>query len=218
MTDLPLSLSESTRLSIAHRPRTIALLGGPIVLVTAPVALGLALQVNYGSYDPTALRWLTVALLACFIAHRRLGSNDVSQSAGADEPALRMALAVGLAIQFWSLLTTLPMAMIVVHSARDLLPFRAGLIVAGASVALALMPTAGASVLRQRLALAGILSAYFFIGLWVRSRTMTRQDFTALARSPTGDCCSATLIPLSACCSCFPDICWAISASRIWRR
>ena len=132
----------------------------------APVALGMALQVNYGQYHPLAIARLSVALAACAVACF-WPARERAAGSGAAGRALYLALAVGLAVQFWTLLTTSPMATLVVKSAADLLPFRGGVIAAAACAALALMPSAANSIRRQRVALFGILLAYAGVGLWV---------------------------------------------------
>lgn len=167
MTDVPFIRAAPSTLSASDRIHVKPSLIGPLSLVLAPVALGLALQVNYGQYDPPALVWLTAALFACFIANQRLASDELSHDADNDGLALRVALGIGLAIQFWTLLTTSPMATLVVHSGRDLLPFRIGIIVAAGAVAMVLMPSAATDARRQRIGLIVILLAYFLLGLWV---------------------------------------------------
>lgn len=162
MSSLPVLSQRVPPIEIARRPRVMAALSGPIALAVAPVALGMALQVNYGQYDPLALRWLGVALLACFAAFRSLGGERQLFTTAADTRVLMQALSVGLVVQFALLLSTSPMATLVVRSARDLLPFQIGVALAAGFTAWALIGWRF-----QRWALLGLLTMHFLLGLWV---------------------------------------------------
>src|SRR5580704_7368942 len=139
MTSFPVDHSPPFRVEIARRQRVVAALCGPIALVLAPVALGLALQINFGQYHPLALRWLTVSLLACFAGYRSLCKEHQPAVSDADSRILTWALGIGLIVQFGLLLTRSPMATLVVRSPRDLLPFQIGVAAAAVFVAKALV-------------------------------------------------------------------------------
>ena len=164
MTDLSIPTATVLEVPATTRPRPLAVLCGPIAWVAAPVALGMALQVNYGQFHPLALRWLTVALLACFAGVCTLGSKRASNAAFAS--ILPKVLGAALILQFALVLTATPTATMVIQSARDLLPFRIGVIAAGACAAWALV-----GCRTQRIALFGLLAAHFFVGLWILRTT-----------------------------------------------
>jgi hypothetical protein len=71
-------------------------------LVISAVTIGLAIQIFYGQYDPVAITWLSVAMLAAAMALR--ASNTGSRR------AVLGLLAGGLIVQFFRLISERPMA------------------------------------------------------------------------------------------------------------
>jgi hypothetical protein len=133
----------------------------PAALVLAVLALGCALQVNFGQYHPLALAWLTVALLACTAAVvvPTFGRRRV---AGFRPDLLLAGLALGT--QFVILLTTNPAATV---DPTRLLPFRAGLVLAAGSVGLAVC-TCGT---RRTAGIVVMLVAHVLLGAWILRAT-----------------------------------------------
>jgi hypothetical protein len=151
---MPIVLLEPTHPRAAEsRPSQI--LRGRGALIIAAVALGAALQVNFGQYHPIAIELLCVSAMAAgmgawgFVRHGRIGPSDV---------AVRLGLVTALAFQFTLLLFAAPGA----QSASAPWIFRAGVALAGAAaVAAGLWPAA------NRLAVAIIPALYLLLGLWV---------------------------------------------------
>src|SRR5688572_29391677 len=79
----------------------------PTALSLAALALGLALQVNYGQYHPSAMPWLTAALLACAAA--AIVPNFGRLTIANWRPD-QLVLAVALSVQFALLYVTDPAA------------------------------------------------------------------------------------------------------------
>jgi hypothetical protein len=91
----------------------------------AATALGCALQVNYGQYDPLALPWLAAALAGVGLCaakprRRRLAAADL------------LTVGACLAVQFALLLSRSPGATGALAPGGDLVPFRAGVVAAAA--------------------------------------------------------------------------------------
>ena len=128
-------------------------------LVLAVVALGHALQIANGFYNPYALVWLSGALALCVA-----GAWAVRAPAAAS-PAARTALmalmAAGIAWQVAALLTTAPG--IYIARGANLMLFKAGVIVQAALIACGV---AGIGALR-RYWFPALLLAVFATGVWM---------------------------------------------------
>jgi hypothetical protein len=159
MTHLSLPILE---IPAARRSRPLALLSGPIASVAAPVALGLALQVNYGQFHPLALRWLTLSLLACIATLFHLGRRKGSEAGSSDMRMLVTVASAGLVVQFLLLLTSSPIASHAFRYESELLPFRSCIALAAVCAAAALL-----SRRPRHPALFAMLALHFVAGLWV---------------------------------------------------
>jgi hypothetical protein len=142
----------------------------PAALVLSVLALGCALQVNFGQYHPLALAWLSVALLACAAAV--VAPNFGRRRVAGLRPDLLLA-GLALGVQFVMLLTTNPAATI---DPSRLLPFRVGLLLAAGSAVLAVR----ASGKWRTAGLALMLLTHFVLGGWVlRAAPHPRVDVYA---------------------------------------
>jgi len=119
------------------------------------VALGCALQINFGQYDPKAIVLLTVALIAAAVGAARM-SDTGKQSEGT-----LGFLICGLCIQFALLLIANPLATLPASSAAALALFRVGIIVGAVFTAIAIR---GGNLARTALAL--MLLTHLLLGLW----------------------------------------------------
>jgi hypothetical protein len=130
---------------------------------TAPalcaVALGCALQVNFGQYHPLALAWLSVALALCLlcVAKPQWRAFRFLESRAA------LVVALALATQFTVLLTRSPGATGRLGDGSSLLPFRIGVVAAGVVCA------AGMWGGRRWYfpSVAALLLTYMLTGFWV---------------------------------------------------
>src|SRR3954464_11306166 len=129
------------------------------MLAGAALTLGLALQVNFGQYHPTAMRWLSIALLACLAAV--VVPNFGRVIIGGWRPD-QLLLAIALAVQFALLWVTEPAATLKLATADELDPFRAGAALAAALVAVGV---SGTRVARYAVPL--LLLAHVALGVWV---------------------------------------------------
>jgi hypothetical protein len=120
------------------------------------VALAVALQVNFGQYDPVALGWLALSILFTIVAVVGIARDD-----RATIPTMPV-LSVGLGAQFLILLCTNPMATLAVKSPNQLLPFRVGVVCAAVLVVVA-MRNGGWG----RVAWWMVLGVHFLLGMWV---------------------------------------------------
>jgi hypothetical protein len=121
-------------------------------LLLAAVALGAALQVNFGQYHPAAMLWLTVALALCLIGvaapWAKLGRRL--------ERRVGWVVGVALAVEFALLLSRGPSATGQLAGGRaNLWPFRAAVLTAAALTALALL---GPARLRRACVVAMLIS------------------------------------------------------------
>jgi hypothetical protein len=136
----PLTLDEAPSKAISKSASGMAM---------AAIALGAALQVNFGQYHPASLALLMVALVSATLALLR---NSL--------PPAMTILSAGLVIQTALLLIWNPMATLVVTSAATLLPFRIGIVI-GCILAIRAIHH------DSRAALFCLLGVHFLLGLWV---------------------------------------------------
>ena len=129
------------------------------MLALSAVALGCALQVNFGQYHPLALLWLTVALAGVALCVTKPGSRLVV----ALERHRLPVLVACLVVQFALLLTRSPGATGALATDAGLLPFRTGIVIAGALCAAGLC--LGHRL--RRLCLVALLLTHALLGLWV---------------------------------------------------
>jgi hypothetical protein len=132
----------------------------PAGLVLSAVALGCALQVNFGQYHPVAMLWLSVAL-----------GGVVASVVAAGHPALRalddrrpLVLGLALSVQLGLLLTRSPGATGRLATDQGLSAFKAGAI-AGIVFASATVALAGRR--SGRACLLAMLLIHAALGLWV---------------------------------------------------
>jgi hypothetical protein len=123
------------------------------------VALGCALQINFGQYHPLALLWLSVALAGCLLCVAKPGWRLFRFL---DSRAV-VVLSLALVTQFTLLLLRSPGATGRLGDGSSLLPFRIGVVVAGA------VCVAGVwGGRRWRLpSLIALLLTYALLGSWV---------------------------------------------------
>jgi hypothetical protein len=131
----------------------------PTLLAFAAVCLGQALQVNFGQYHPIAIRWLTLALGAALAA---VALPNFGRLVIAGWRPDQVVLAVGLAVQFSMLWASAPAATLKPGSADELAPFKAGVALAAALVAVGVSQTRVAKV-----AVPLVLLAHLLLGVWI---------------------------------------------------
>lgn len=100
-----------------------------LCMALAAVTLGHALQIRDGFYDPSALRWMTAALILCALAVITQRLTVVESHAGVR--LLSIVLLVGLGWQIWQLLTARSAGMYV-PDGTNMSVFRAGVVAQGA--------------------------------------------------------------------------------------
>ena len=128
-------------------------------LSVCAVALGFALQVNFGQYHPAALLWLTVALVGGVLCVAKPDARPLRVL----ERRRPLVLSACLVLQFLLLLSRSPGATGLLATDAHLLPFRIGVVVA-MTVALAGVWVAE----RWRPAtLAGLLIVHATLAVWV---------------------------------------------------
>jgi hypothetical protein len=129
------------------------------VLAFAAICLGQALQVNYGQFHPIAIRWLTLALVATLAAAALANFGRLSIAGWRPD---QFVLAIGLWVQFAMLWASVPVATLKPNTADDLAPFKAGVALAAALVAVGVSQTRVAKV-----AVPLVLLAHLLLGVWV---------------------------------------------------
>jgi hypothetical protein len=103
----------------------------PAYLAAAAIALGHAIQINYGFYDPAALAWLTAALVCSAAAVvRRTPARE-------HDATVRALLLIGIAWQLWSLGHVPPAMYLQTHRLR---PFNVWCAAEAVIVAAGLLP------------------------------------------------------------------------------
>ena len=128
-------------------------------LLLSAAAIGCALQINFGQYNPLALLWLTAGLIACSLS---IATRPRSLFAALDRAAPWM-VGTALCVQFILLLTRSPGATGRLADGSALLPFRAGIFCAAALAT-------GAACLRgraSRACLFAMLLLHAALGAWV---------------------------------------------------
>ena len=127
------------------------------------IALGRALQIKNGFYNPDALWWLTVALVACGIGvllHRV--APALSRSS---QVAVSVVLLAGIGWQLWQLFTARPGFYL--HNDANLSVFRGGIVAQGICIVLGI---ANVRALRS-LWFPALLAASVFLGAWMIKST-----------------------------------------------
>jgi len=134
-----------------------------LFLGAAALALGQAVQSGDGHLTPTALVWLTIALICS-------GASVVSQRRSfppISTKELRFVLTIGLIWQIFQLITTLPGIYMLPEALSRIWVFKTGIAIAGSSALLSLAPDTWLSQ-RVKTGLAGLaISAIFCSGMWV---------------------------------------------------
>jgi hypothetical protein len=125
-------------------------------LGVSAVGLGCGLQVNFGQYDPTALAYLGLAIVAGVV-----GLAGIARGEGSGRGVVPVLVA-GLVVQFFVLICSNPMATLRVTSPGQLLVFRSGVLCAGVLAALALNGGRWG-----RVGWWLVLATHFLLGLWV---------------------------------------------------
>jgi hypothetical protein len=129
MTDF--TVRESRVLSIPRSGVRVRVSPAAALGVSA-VALGMALQVNFGQYDPAALGYLAIGICAAVFGAAGVARGRVSTG------GVMPVLGVGLGLQFVILLCSNPMATLQVRSPGELRVFRLGVMGAAGLLLLAL--------------------------------------------------------------------------------
>jgi hypothetical protein len=164
-------------------------------LVVAALALGLALEVNFGQYHPAAMPWLTLAFTACLAAVLLPNFGRVKLACWRPDQVL---LAIALSIQFALLYTRQPAATLSLHTPEDIIPFKAAVALAAAIVAVAATGTRLA-----RFAVPALLLAHLALGVWIiRATPAPGIDVYVFQR----DACDALLNGRNPYALTFPDI------------
>ncbi len=127
------------------------------------LTLGLALQVNFGQYHPAAMPRLAIALIACVAA--AVLPNFGSTTLAGWRPD-QLVLAVCLTVQFAMLWVNDPVATFKPNSPDDLAPFKAGIALSAALVAVAV---SGTRIARAAIPL--LLLTFFALGIWTLHST-----------------------------------------------
>ena len=134
----------------------------PGAVILAAVALGGAVQVNYGQYHPLALLWLTVGLVAC-VAGIAAPRNRLLRKLDTRPGTL---LGLALAVQLILLLTRSPGATGSLAAAESPWLFKAG-VAAGVTFACAAAAAAAANRRRSAVLLVAMLLTHAAAGAWV---------------------------------------------------
>jgi hypothetical protein len=159
---LAASSSPSQNLSVAIPAAGTAAHSGWLTssaLTLAALALGLALQVNFGQYHPAAMPWLAMALAACVTAAVMPNVGRVTLAGWRPD---QLMLAVALGVQFALLYATAPAATLKLDTPDDIVPFQAGIAL---SAALAAVGVSGTRVARAAVSL--LLLAHLALGVWI---------------------------------------------------
>jgi hypothetical protein len=131
----------------------------PTLLAFAAVCLGQALQVNFGQYHPVAVRWLALSLVAALAAAALPNFGRLIIAGWRPD---QFVLAIGLAVQFAMLWVSVPAATLKPGTADELAPFKAGIALAAALVAVGVSQTRVA-----RLAVPLVLLSHLLLGVWI---------------------------------------------------
>ena len=167
----------------------------PAMLAFAAMALGLALQVNFGQYHPAAMPWLTVALLACVAA---AALPNFGRASILNWRPDQLVLAGALAAQFAMLYSRDPGATLTAESSDEPALFRAGVALAAALTAVGVSGTRAA-----RLAVPLLLLTHLSLGVWIiRAAPMPRVDVQVFQR----DAAAALLDGRNPYAMTFPDV------------
>ena len=167
----------------------------PGALAFAAVALGIALQINFGQYHPAAMPWLPAAALACAAA---VVAPNVGRLTICNWRPDQLVIAVGLAVQFALLYSRDPAATLHLGAPDDLAPFKAGVALAAALTAVGCSATRAA-----RFAIPLMLLTHLALGVWViRATPMPKVDVQVFQR----DAAAALLAGTNPYAITFPDI------------
>jgi hypothetical protein len=167
----------------------------PAVLALASLSLGLALQVNFGQYHPAAMTRLGLALLACLAAVALPNFGGLTLAGWRPD---QLVLTVALAVQFALLWLNNPTATFKPTASDDLAPFKAGVALAAALLAVGVSGTRPA-----RAAVPLLLVTYLALGVWViRSTPAPGVDVYVFQR----DACDALLRGVNPYTITFPDV------------
>jgi hypothetical protein len=165
----------------------------PVLLGVAVVALGLALDVDFGQFHPRAAAWLAVAVVACLTAVTRCGPAAVTGTSAA-------LWLVPLGLQAAVLLARDPAVPGAGGAAAPALPWVRGgvLLVAACAAAAVVGPARGRAGW-----VAAMVAAHFLTGLLVlRAHPVPGVDVVVFQR----DACAAVLAGRSPYGITFPDV------------
>jgi hypothetical protein len=141
-----------------------------VSLIVAAVAVGFAIQLQDGEYTPAAISLITIAILCAGLAiyagtrggaGSTLGAATASQAA---RKAIGAILGIGLTLQLLTLLAAWPSVDLPREEAAALIPFRSGLIVAAALLALGIWSNAQRV---RRWIFPGFLIIFLALGAWM---------------------------------------------------
>jgi hypothetical protein len=157
----------------------------PLLLVLAAVALGHALQIANGFYDPVALVWLTAALVLCAVGVLSLKSSGVPSRGKrfaipvAIAPGVpRAAMTMGIAWQLVSLLISSPG--LYLDASVSMLPFKTGVVLEGALIALGI----GQVRVFRRWWFPALLAVHLLLGAWmIHASPSPRIDVVVVHRA-----------------------------------
>jgi hypothetical protein len=169
-------------------------------LSIAAVALGAAVQVNFGQRHPLALAWLTVSIAACAagVLRMRRGASLTHRSRRRLLAPEVLLLCGGVAAQVVMLLSRSP-GVAELEGNLNLLPFRGGMLAAALLLGLA---SFGPRRLRTA-SLILLLAVHFALGLWLlRSTRPPGVDVCVFQR----DACEALLAGGNPYALTFPDV------------
>ena len=130
------------------------------MFTAAALLLGFAIQISDGTFHPTALFFLTLALLASVIGV--YGTKTQTN----EEPTRRYTiylLGLGLVFQILQMAISLPAAYLELGSAADLLPFRLGMALVAILSPLLIVPVPRLS----KAAFPSIIFVFILLGVWV---------------------------------------------------
>lgn len=122
-------------------------------------ALGHTLQIRNGTYDPTAIGWLTAAIVLC--AAGAVSLRFERPRPGASPGAISILLAAAIGWQLEAALMTPPG--VYLDARAHLWPFRIGIVLEAALVALAL---AGSRAAARRW-FGAVLALHALLGVWM---------------------------------------------------
>ncbi len=167
----------------------------PTCIALAALALGLALEVNLGQYHRAAMPWLTLSLVACVAASV---TPNVGRLTLAGWRPDQLVLAIALTVQFALLYVRDPAVTLKITGPDDLAPFKAGVALAAALVAVGVSATRAA-----RLAVPMLLLAHLALGVWIiRATPAPGIDVYVFQH----DACDALLNGVNPYAITFPDV------------